>query len=67
MYVMRAARAFTGKPKVATFAGSYHGAHDYALIHLDPTSDPREPSGMIVGAGIPEVIRDETMRILDAQ
>ena len=29
MAVMRMARAFTGRPKVARFEGSYHGTHDY--------------------------------------
>ena len=30
MLAFRAARAFTGRTKVATFAGGYHGSHDYA-------------------------------------
>jgi len=43
MAAMRLARAFTGRPVVARFEGSYHGTHDY-------TATP--------GAGIPEVIGD---------
>ena len=61
---MRAARAFTGRAKIAVFDGCYHGSHDYALIHADPSSDRSRPSGMMVGAGIPEVVRNETMLVL---
>ena len=43
MAAMRLARAFTGRPKVARFEGSYHGTHDY-------TATP--------GAGIPAPIDD---------
>ena len=43
MAAMRLARAFTGRPTVARFEGSYHGTHDY-------TATP--------GAGIPEPIGD---------
>ena len=61
---MRAARAFTGKRKIGVFDGCYHGAHDYALIHADSASDRDRPLGKAVGAGIPEVIGDETMLAL---
>ena len=61
---MRLARAFTGKTRIATFDGCYHGSHDYALIHVEPNSDRDKPSGMRVGAGIPSVIADETMLVL---
>ena len=61
---MRVARAFTGKPKVAVFDGCYHGAHDYALIHVDPASERSRPEGKAVGAGIPEAIGAETMMTL---
>ena len=61
---MRAARAFTGKTRIATFDGCYHGSHDYALIFANPGSDRDRPDSMIVGAGIPQVIRDETMLVL---
>ena len=61
---MRLARAFTGKRKIAVFDGCYHGAHDYALIHADSESDRDRPAGKALGAGIPDVIRDETMLVL---
>ena len=43
MAALRLARAFTGRPRVARFEGSYHGTHDY-------TATP--------GAGIPDPVDD---------
>ena len=64
MYGMRVARGFTAKPKVASFSGSYHGAHDYALIKDDPRSPQSEPRGRTTGRGVPEVVNSETMMVL---
>ena len=60
-YAMRAARAFTGKDRIGTFDGCYHGAHDYALIFANPVGPRREPEPMSAGGGIPNVVRDDTM------
>ncbi len=38
LYAIRAARALTGKSKVALFDISYHGAHDGVLIWPGPGS-----------------------------
>jgi len=64
MYAMRAARAFTGKEKIATFDGCYHGAHDYALVFGDPTSKREKPTPFLVGNGIPKYVRDEAQMVL---
>ena len=64
MYAMRLARAFTGKPKVALFDGSYHGVHDYALIRADRRSPRDAPAGRDQGAGLPAVIREQTVIML---
>lgn len=40
MAAMRLARAFTGRPKVARFVGSYHGTHDYTATPGDGIPDP---------------------------
>ena len=64
MYAMRAARSFTGKEKVGVFDGCYHGAHDYALVHANPTSPREKPEGFIVGNGIPTYVRDEAQMVL---
>jgi glutamate-1-semialdehyde 2,1-aminomutase len=47
MLALRAARAYTGREKIAKFLGSYHGSHDYAAA--DPTA---------TNAGIPESVVD---------
>lgn len=48
MLAFRVARAFTGRDKVAVFAGGYHGSHDYAA------SIPGHSSLAPGGPGIPE-------------
>jgi glutamate-1-semialdehyde 2,1-aminomutase len=64
MYAMRAARAFTGKEMIASFDGSYHGAHDDALIHADPTSNRERPEAASIGQGIPASVRDQSRMVL---
>src|SRR5665213_3854343 len=39
MMALKAARAFTGRPKIAKCEGAYHGSYDYAEVSLDPTPD----------------------------
>lgn len=34
MMALRAARAFTGRERVAKFEGGYHGTHDYAAVQV---------------------------------
>jgi len=36
MMAMKAARGFTGRPKIAKFEGAYHGTHDWALVSVNP-------------------------------
>ncbi len=47
MLALRAARAYTGREKIAKIMGSYHGSHDYAAA--DPAA---------TNAGIPESVVD---------
>jgi glutamate-1-semialdehyde 2,1-aminomutase len=47
MLAIRAARGFTGRDKIASFAGGYHGSHDYAA---SIPAAPEQPAG---GPGIP--------------
>jgi len=60
MYALRAARAFTGKSKIAKFEGGFHGNHDYALVSVYPLEEmigpENEPRSVAVGAGIPEAV-----------
>ncbi len=39
MVAMKAARAFTGRPKVAKAEGAYHGGYDYAEVSQAPGPD----------------------------
>lgn len=39
MLAIKAARAFTGRPKIAKFEGAYHGVYDYAQVSEGPTPD----------------------------
>ena len=64
MYAMRAARAFSGKSKVALFDGAYHGAHDYALVKADMKSPRNRPQAKVLGLGVPDAIANDTMMVL---
>lgn len=59
-YAMRAARAFSGRDKVAFFDGFYHGAHDYGMVHVHPGSPHDAPESVLTGAGVPQAIRGLT-------
>jgi glutamate-1-semialdehyde 2,1-aminomutase len=52
MLAIRAARAFTGRTTIATFAGAYHGTHDYAV------SIPANAADAAGGPGIPVGVAD---------
>ncbi|MDH3642398.1 MAG: aspartate aminotransferase family protein [Gammaproteobacteria bacterium] len=63
MYAIRAARAFTGKPKLAMFDGAYHGAHDYGIGVADPTSPRDAPVYRPMGAGVPQAVVDNQLML----
>jgi glutamate-1-semialdehyde 2,1-aminomutase len=47
LMAIRAARTFTGRPKMAKFEGGYHGAHEHVAVSVHPPAgrlDPRGPS-----------------------
>lgn len=54
MMALRAARAFTGKPKVAKFEGHYHGQHDAVLVSSlgGVAGSASEPEGTLDCAGL---------------
>src|SRR5438876_5614478 len=60
MNAVRAARAFTGRSKIAKFEGAYHGTHDWVLVSVAP--DPsaagshRRPKPVLSSSGIPKEI-----------
>jgi glutamate-1-semialdehyde 2,1-aminomutase len=45
LMAIRAARAFTGRPKLAKFEGGYHGAHEHVAVSVHPPADRLDPHG----------------------
>jgi glutamate-1-semialdehyde 2,1-aminomutase len=54
MHMIRAARAFTGKSKIAVFEGGYHGVHDYVLVMETLDSPVDAPQFVARSSGIPQ-------------
>ncbi|MBI4636608.1 MAG: aspartate aminotransferase family protein [Candidatus Rokubacteria bacterium] len=60
MNAVRAARAFTGRPKIAKFEGAFHGTHDWVMVSVSP--DPRtagsrsRPKPVAWSSGIPPAV-----------
>jgi glutamate-1-semialdehyde 2,1-aminomutase len=56
MLAIKAARAFTGRNKIAKFEGAYHGIYDYAQVSDGPGpgdwGDPASPAS-VIEAGAP--------------
>ena len=63
MYAIRAARAFSGKTKIAMFEGGFHGAHDYVLAKVDTSSPVDAPFTYPMGDGIPAETRSTLMML----
>ena len=62
MSAMRAARAFTGRAKVARFEGHYHGQHDWVLVSIAHVGgDEHSPVPVPDGAGVPGSVLEETI------
>ncbi|OMH33833.1 aspartate aminotransferase family protein [Motiliproteus sp. MSK22-1] len=57
MSCLKAARAYTGRPKIAKVEGAYHGLYDYAEVSqtAKPTNwgDPDQPASVPVAHGTP--------------
>ena len=53
LYALRAARAFTKKPKILKMEGSYHGGYDSVTVSVDPgASAPAWPEGKLGSRGL---------------
>ena len=67
MNAIRAARALTGKAKVAKCEGGYHGTHDVACVSVrdDPrlVGDPDRPNSVPSSAGLPQEVVDHVVVI----
>ncbi len=66
MMALKAARAFTGRPKIAKCEGAYHGSYDYAEVSLDPTPDiwgRNAPVSVAYAKGTPEKVLSDVITI----
>lgn len=62
MYAVRAARAFTGRPKILKFEGSYHGGYDSVSLSVDPGPNaPDWPRGSAGSFGLPPDATSQTL------
>jgi len=65
MNAVRAARAFTGRARIAKFEGAYHGTHDWVLVSVSP--DPAKsgsrtrPKPVAYSAGVPDTVLKHTV------
>jgi len=57
-YMLRLARAFTGKKKILKFEGSYVGHHDYGMISVSPPESNTPLAPHFDSAGIPDELKD---------
>jgi glutamate-1-semialdehyde 2,1-aminomutase len=62
LYAIRAARAFTGRPKILKFEGSYHGGYDSVVVSVNPgTGAPPFPQGLAGSPGMPAGTEADTL------
>lgn len=69
MNLIRIARSYSGKDKIAKVEGSYHGGHDNVLhaLHLTDDyldSDPNNPPCLPYGSGIPKYITENMIKVI---
>lgn len=66
MMALKAARAFTGRPKIAKCEGAYHGSYDYAEVSLDPKPADwggNTPVSVAYAKGTPEKVLADVITI----
>lgn len=65
LFAIKAARAFTGRSKIAKFEGAYHGAYDWAEVSLAATpdnwGDPTAPKSTAFYRGMPTSVLEEVV------
>ncbi|HEX5166728.1 MAG TPA: aspartate aminotransferase family protein, partial [Thermomicrobiales bacterium] len=64
MMAIKAARAYTGRPKIVKFEGCYHGSYDFAEVSL--SSNPSnwgegDPVSIAYSYGTPQSVLDEVI------
>lgn len=67
MAMIKAARAFTGRPKIAKVEGAYHGSYDFAEVSQTSTpqnwGDKEHPNSVPVAVGTPQNVLDDVVII----
>src|SRR6266513_1025755 len=66
MMALKAARAFTGRPKIAKCEGAYHSSYDYAEVSLDPTPEAwgrNAPISVAYAKGTPDNVLADVVTI----
>lgn len=67
MAMLKAARAFTGRPKIAKVEGAYHGAYDYAEVsqNVSPSNwgSADAPASVGLCTGTPKAVLDDVIVI----
>ncbi|WP_247468097.1 aspartate aminotransferase family protein [Bradyrhizobium sp. 137] len=65
LFAIKAARAFTGRSKIAKLEGAYHGAYDWAEVSQaatpDSWGDKSEPKPNALYRGMPASVLDEVV------
>ena len=65
MNAVRAARAFTGRRKIAKFEGAFHGTHDWVLVSVAPelakAGSRKRPRPVASSSGVPEAVLKHTV------
>jgi glutamate-1-semialdehyde 2,1-aminomutase len=62
MMVLRVARAYSGRDKIARFEGNYHGQHNYALVStLTTAGELKQPQPSMDSAGIPKAVAEKVL------
>ncbi|WFU14528.1 aspartate aminotransferase family protein [Bradyrhizobium sp. CB3481] len=65
LFAIKAARAFTGRSKIAKLEGAYHGAYDWGEVSLAATpenwGDPTAPKPTAFYRGTPASVLDEVV------
>lgn len=65
MFCVKAARAFTGREKIAKIEGAYHGAYDWVEVSQSPNPDnwgpETAPNAVLLYPGMPRSVVEETV------
>ncbi|NIF54163.1 aspartate aminotransferase family protein [Burkholderia sp. Ax-1724] len=64
MNALKAARAYTGRAKIAKVEGAYHGSYDYSEVSLDPTPENWggvQPASVAYAAGTPRGVTNDVI------